>query len=72
MFEHEKEYETVKVKVPKAILDFLKILRVDVEEYLERALIEAFKADMETSTGPFMENIQKRFPELKRLFEGSQ
>ncbi|MEM3579343.1 MAG: hypothetical protein QXL54_03860 [Candidatus Bathyarchaeia archaeon] len=68
----EEAFETVQVKVPKAVLDFLRALRVNVEEYLEKTLIDGFKSDLNDSTGPFMENIQKRFPELKRLFEGSQ
>ncbi|MBS7647952.1 hypothetical protein KEJ24_09000 [Candidatus Bathyarchaeota archaeon] len=69
MFEYE-EYETVQVRVPKAVLDFLRALRVNVEEYLENTIIEGFKADLNASSGPFMENIIERFPEFKRFLEG--
>lgn len=68
---NEVEYETVEIKLPKGILEFLRALRVSIEEYLENTVVEGFKADLNASSGPFMENIHERFPELKRLFEGS-
>jgi len=44
--------ETVEVtlKLPKAIVDFLKAMGVDVEEYLTRTIVDNVEADLEADT----------------------
>lgn len=44
------EFEEVTVKVPKAIMNFLAIFKKDgVTAYLEHAIVDSFRADLETS-----------------------
>ncbi|MEM3824421.1 MAG: hypothetical protein QXH87_05745 [Candidatus Bathyarchaeia archaeon] len=70
MFEYE-EYETVQVKVPKAVLDFLRILKFNVQEYIEHTILVGFESDLETQEGAFLnkDRILKAFPELKYVLE---
>jgi len=64
------EYGEITLRIPKALLDFLRAVRINIQEYLENTVIEGFLADLNASSGPFMENIQEQFPELKSLLEG--
>ena len=47
------EMETVTIKLPKAIIDFLRGYRENIEEYLEYSILSGFVADIESCQGPF-------------------
>jgi len=46
----EKETVEVTVKLPKAIVDFLKSMNVDVEEYIVHNVVGVIEADLEADT----------------------
>lgn len=67
----ETEFEEITVKIPKPILDFLRILKFNVQEYIEHTILVGFESDLETQEGAFLnkDRILKAFPELKYVLE---
>jgi len=51
MAKQKIEMEKVTIEIPKAIMDFLRSVEVRPEEYLQYSLIDAFRADIECSSG---------------------
>jgi len=45
------EMEAVTVKLPKAIMDFIRGVGKDAEAYLQYSIIDGFRADIETMDG---------------------
>jgi hypothetical protein len=45
------EMEAVTVKLPKAIMDFIRGVGKDPEDYLQYSIIDGFRADIETMDG---------------------
>lgn len=45
------EMETVTVKLPKVIMDFIRAVGKDLEGYLQYTIINAFRGDIQTMDG---------------------
>lgn len=70
--EEEIEYETVKLRIPKAVMDLLRAFRNDVDEYLTWVIVDRVASVLGTDLSHGVEinasNIMENFG-LKRVFE---
>ncbi|MEM3880139.1 MAG: hypothetical protein QXD19_00145 [Candidatus Bathyarchaeia archaeon] len=63
----ETEVLTVELKLPKAILDLLRALRVNINEYFQNTIVEGLAADLDA--GSLWDDVLERFPEIKHFLE---
>ena len=70
--EEEIEYETVKLRIPKAVMDLLRAFRNDVDEYLTWVIVDrvasVLSEDLSNDGEIVNLDIIEKF-DLKRVFE---
>lgn len=62
------EMEKVTVEIPKAVMDFLRVMEKDINTYLRDTIVSAFRADIECDGMWGYEEFEERF-NLKPIFE---
>jgi hypothetical protein len=46
--EKEIEFETVQLRIPKAVMDLIKAFRNDIDDYLRESILSQLRADLES------------------------
>ncbi|GEM_PF-4052651 len=68
----EVEYEQIILKLPKALIEFLKAIGCDPSKYFVQVILETFRADFdELKTSAFfnVQELKQKF-NLKPILEG--
>jgi hypothetical protein len=67
-----EEYEEITLKLPKQLIEFLRAINCDVEEYLRNVILASFEADFDLlKIIPFfnVKKLKEKF-NLKPVLEG--